>query len=44
MTEFAWNGLRVVVNEHRAEAFGRPTLGTVAFVNSHLGTTTSVYA
>ena len=39
MTEFAWNELcvgdRVVVNEHRAEAFGHPTLGTVAFVHPH---------
>ena len=38
MTEFAWNGLRVgdrvVVDEHRAEAFGHPALGTVAFVNA----------
>lgn len=39
MTEFAWNALRVddrvVVNEHRAEAYGHPVSATVVFVHQH---------
>jgi hypothetical protein len=39
VNEFAWNALRVddrvVLNEHRAEAYGHPALATVVFVNHH---------
>jgi hypothetical protein len=39
MTEFEWNALqvgdRVVVNEHRREAYGHPRPASVVFVNRH---------